>query len=115
DGVQERYFEQKFNLYTDLPQALELLRFGLSTLGVVKFAGVVLAGLALTGLLGYAVYRALEQAERYLADLRHAAGVAVVSGLVFVVNAEIERDPNVQELYSHGFGTSAFKRLRYEA
>jgi hypothetical protein len=115
DGIQKHYFQQKFHLYTDLPQALELLRFGLSTLGAVKLAGVVLAGLASTGLLAYGAYHALRQAERYLADPRRAAGVFVMSGVVLVVNGEIERAPKFRELYSYGFGKSAFERLSYEA
>jgi hypothetical protein len=115
DGIQEHYFEQPFNLYTDLPQTLELLRFGLSTLGFFKFAGVMLGVLALIAATSYALYRALQHVELYLANLRHVAGVAAVSAFVFVAGAQVDHDPNVQELYSYGFGTSAFKRLRYEA
>jgi hypothetical protein len=115
DGIQDHYFAQPFNLYTDLPLTLELFRFGLSTLGVFKFAAVALGSLALIAATSYALYRALDHAERYLSNWRHAAGVACVSAFVFVAGAGVDHDPDVQTLYTYGFGTSAFKRLRYEA
>ncbi len=34
---------------------------------------------------------------------------------MFVAGAGVEHDPNVRALYTYGFGTSAYKRLRYEA
>jgi hypothetical protein len=115
DGIQEHYFAQPFNLYTDLPLALELVRFGLSTLGLFKLTAVLIGGLALVGATSYALYRAFEHAERYLSDLRQAAGVGALSALVFVAGAGVEHDPDVGALYTYGFGTSAYKRLRYEA
>ncbi len=115
DGIQEHYFEQPFNLYTDLPMTLELMRFGLSTLGGFRFAGVLLGVLALLAGTSYAVYRALQHMERYLSEPRHVAGVAALGAVVFVAGAQVEHEPHAQKLFDHGFGTSAFKRLRYEA
>src|SRR5262245_13293952 len=51
DGIQERYFDQRFSLYTDLPLVVDLVRFSHSSLGGLAFYSLSVASiLTLTAL-----------------------------------------------------------------
>lgn len=114
DGVQTRYFAQRFNLWSDLRLLPELVRFSYSSLPWWQLCGLAVAvPLVLFGL-AFACYRALEHAERYLAEPRHLAGVGAV-GAVFLLLSLVPHDPHHRELYLGGFGSSSIPRLRYEA
>jgi hypothetical protein len=113
DGLQTRYFGQRFNLWSDLRLLPELARFAYSSLAWWKLCGLALIiPLSLWGL-GVVCYRAFAHAERYLADSRHLAGVAAV-GALFLGLSLVPHDPHHRELYLGGFGASSIPRLRYE-
>lgn len=114
DGVQTRYFAQRFNLWADLQLLPELVRFAYSSLPWWKLCALfVLVPLSLWAL-GFACYRALAHSERYLGDARHVAGVAGIAAL-FLALSLAPRDPHYRELYLGGFAASAVPRLQFEA
>ncbi len=115
DGVQEQYYSQPFNLYTDLPLVPELVRFAYSTLGWWQLAlGVplLLMGLALVAL---ALYRALAYAETYLSRDRHIATMSILGAASFLLTMIGGHEPQHDRLYWSGFATSIVPRLRHEA
>jgi hypothetical protein len=113
DGVQARYFAQRFNLYSDLPLIPEGIRFAHSTLPGWKFWLLLLLVFGGLGGLGVASYQALGYVERRLADRRHVFELGVVTA-VFLALSLLPHDPRYRDLYLGGFGASAIPRLRYE-
>lgn len=113
DGVQLRYFAQRFNLYSDLALIPEGVRFSYSTMPGRKFWSLAL--LVGGGLVGLAVacYRALTYVERYFERRRHVFGFVGVTA-VFLGLSFVRHDPRYGDLYLGGFGASAIPRLRYE-
>jgi hypothetical protein len=114
DGVQTRFFAQRFNLWSDLRLLPEAVRLGYSSLPWWQLCGLVIFVPLLLWGIGFACYRALEHAEHYLAEPRRLAGVAGVAA-VFLVLSLVPHDPRYRELYLGGFGSSAIPRVRYEA
>jgi hypothetical protein len=114
DGVQMRYFAQRFNLWSDLRLVPEAVRFSYASLPWWKSCGLFICVPLLLWTLGLACYRALEHMERYLAEPRHLLGVVGVAA-VFLGLSLVPRDPRYRELYLGGFAASAIPRLRYEA
>lgn len=113
DGVQTRYFSQRFNVYSDLPLIAEGVRFAHSTMAAWKFWMLLLLIGGGVYVLGVASYRALGFVERYFADRRHVWEFAGVTA-VFLALSFVHHDPRYRQLYLGGFGASAFPRLRYE-
>ena len=114
DGFQTRYFAERFNLWSDLQLAPELVRFAYSSLSFWLLALLLVAlPVLLTGLF-LVCYRALEECERYLADTRHLRGVGAIIALFFALGL-VPHDPHYKQLYFGGFGASSIPRLRHEA
>ncbi len=115
DGVQERYFYQHFNLYSDLPLVPELVRFAHSTLPLWQFALVVLGSLLGLGLFVLALYGALAHAERYLEKRRHVSITVGILGFLYVLSSVVGHPPQHDPLFYGAFGQSAYPRVAYEA
>ena len=113
DGVQARYFAQRFNVYSDLPLIPEGIRFAHSTLAWWKFWTLLLLVVGGLYVLGVASYRALVFMERHFVDQRHVWEFGAVTAL-FLALSLVRHDPHYRELYIGGFGASAVPRLRYE-
>lgn len=113
DGVQEQYFAQPFNLYTDLSLIPELARFAYSTLPWWKFAPLALLVLVGLAALCWGIDRALLQAERYLTGTGHIGYFLAVSAASFIA-VLAARNPRHEKLYWGGFGSSIAPRLRHE-
>jgi Sulfatase len=113
DGVQTRYFGDRFNLYSDLPLIPEGVRFAHSTLAAWKFWALLLLVVGGLYALGVVSYRALVFVERYFTVRRHVGEFVAVTA-VFLALSFVHHDPSYRELYLGGFGASAFPRLRYE-
>jgi len=114
DGLQQRYYNQRFNFYTDLPLVPELVRF---TYASQKWWQFSLLAVAVVGLLlGFfiACYRALGYAERYLRDSRNTLFFGAATSVAFVATLLIGHRPEYDALYRTGFAASAMPRLRYE-
>jgi len=115
DGVQERYFAQKFNLYTDLPLVPELVRFLRSSLPIWGFVLIVLAVLAGLVALCLSSYYALVYSEQYLQRKRHVYTAAVVAGGLFVGAWGLGHHPRHDALFSlNGLGASVLPRVEQE-
>ncbi len=114
DGIQDRYYAQKFTLY-DLLLLPEGVRFAHSTLPAWKFWSFLLGALVLLVLLPVLAYLALRVAETYLADTRHVPLVAVLAFAAFLVGLVQPREVRHPKLFSGGFGVSAGPRIRREA
>ncbi|HEY3665857.1 MAG TPA: hypothetical protein VGL19_07655, partial [Polyangiaceae bacterium] len=115
DGVQEAYYAQAFNIYTDLPMLPELVRFAVSTHPAWQIAiiGLVIFGGA--ALLAFALYRALSRAESYLADTKHLLPVAGVAAAFSLGSLVVGHAPSKDHFFMGGFAASAFPRLKREA
>ena len=114
DGVQEKYFSQSFNLYTDLPLVGELVRFAHSTLPGWRFAaGAAAAVVALVGIV-VACYAALGYAERYLSHGPNALVFAAIAGLSFVAVSPVGQDPEYADHWFGGLAVSAVPRIKHE-
>jgi hypothetical protein len=114
DGVQDRYYAQKFTLY-DLLLLPEGVRFAHSTLPAWEFWLFLLGALALLVLLPVLAYAALRVAETYLADVRRVPLVGVLAFAAFVVGLVQPREVRHPKLFQGGFGASAGPRIRREA
>lgn len=113
DGIQARYFSQRFNVYSDLPLIAEGIRFAHSTLAAWKFWLLLILIVGGLCVLVVASYRALVFVERHFTDRRHVWEFGAVTAL-FLALSLVRHDPHYRELYLGGFGASAFPRLRYE-
>jgi hypothetical protein len=113
DGVQARYFAQRFNVYSDLPLVTEGVRFAHSTFPAWKFWALLLLVGGGFCLLAVASYRALGFLERRFESRRHVVEYAAVTA-VFLTLSFVHHNPRYRDLYLGGFGASVFPRLRYE-
>ncbi|HEX3852629.1 MAG TPA: hypothetical protein VHW01_16790, partial [Polyangiaceae bacterium] len=114
DGLQGRYYNQPFNLYTDLPLVPELIRFAHSTLKWWQFTPVAVTVLALLLGFWFAFYRALRFAEHYLREPKNVQFFAALAGAAFLFTWLNGHPPRDDELYRGGFAVSAIPRLRHE-
>ena len=114
DGIQQRFYAQPFNLYTDLKLVPELGRFAYSTLKWWQFGSLVLASSALLVGFFWGSNAALRYAEKYLRDAKHSYvfGSLAVSG--FVLTLLVGHAPQNAALYRSGFAASAVPRLGHE-
>jgi hypothetical protein len=113
DGVQDRYFAQRFSLY-DLAMFPEGVRFAHSVLPWWKFYAALVAALALLLLLPVLVFRALRTVEAYFDDVKRAPLVGVLALVLFGVGLVQPRKPHHKPLFFGGFGISTFPRVRRE-
>jgi hypothetical protein len=115
DGVQDKYFAQNFNLYTDLRMLPQLTDFVRSSLPRWKFALVAL--LAVGGLIAVLVlcHLALGHVERYLSKRQNILVLAAVSGLSFVALSPLSQDPGWSDHYFGGLAASVVPRIMHEA
>jgi hypothetical protein len=114
DGIQDRYFAQRFSLY-DLAMFPEGVRFAHSALPWWKFYAALAGALALVALLPVVAYLALRAAEAYFADWKRAPLVGALSLVAFGVGLAQPRKPHHKPLFAGGFGTSVAPRLLREA
>jgi hypothetical protein len=114
DGIQDRYYAQKFTLY-DLASLPEGVRFAHSALSAWKFWPLLVAALVLLVLLPVLAYLALRVAATYLAETRRVPLVAVLAFVAFLVGLGQPRKAHHPKLFQGGFGTSAGPRIRREA
>ena len=114
DGIQERYFAQRFSLY-DLAMLPEGVRFAHSVLPWWKFYPALAVVCALLVLLPVLVFRALRTAEAYFDDVKRAPFVGVLALVAFGIGLVQPRKAHHQPLFYGGFGISTFPRVRREA
>jgi len=114
DGLQLRYYNQRFSLYSDLALVPELVRFALSTLPWWQFGLVAMAVVALLAGFFIGCFRALGYAERYLHRPRSVRVFGVILAGTLLLPWLIEQTPEDQELYRYGFAPSPTLRLRSE-
>ena len=114
DGIQERYFDQRFNLYTDLPLAADLARYSHSSLGAVAFYSVCAAAIAVLAALCVVNYRGLAFAARFLSEPRGFAVLGVLTLVSFACGLLLRSDPANRSLLFGGFAASVLPRLRHE-
>ncbi|HEY3493881.1 MAG TPA: hypothetical protein VGK73_04315, partial [Polyangiaceae bacterium] len=108
DGIQQRYFEQQFTLYTDLPLVPEAVRFVWSTRSFWQFSLGLIGALAGLAALGYGSYKALRLADQYLRETEHLYIGGALIGLAYLANTARPPARGYEELYSGGFAASAF-------
>jgi hypothetical protein len=114
DGIQGRYFAQRFNVYTDLQLIPDGFRFIHSTRPIWQIVGGSILALAALAGLGYLTYRALEFAQRYLSQRRNAMIAAGFVGVAYFVTSNTSHNRKFEPYFSGGFATSAFPRLKEE-
>jgi hypothetical protein len=115
DGIQRRYYFQAFNLYGDLPQAPNLVRFAHSTFTPLKFWLVLFGVITIIVALVSATWFALVYAERYLSNMRNVSKAGIGTAIAFLVCSTFSHDPYYWDFYSGGFAASAIPRLKHEA
>jgi Sulfatase len=114
DGLQLRYYNQPFSLYTDLALVPELVRFAFATLRWWQFGLLAIGVVALLAGFFIGCYRALGYAERYLHGARNGLVFGALAGAAFVVTWLTGHAPQYAELYRGGFAASAVPRVRHE-
>jgi hypothetical protein len=114
DGLQQRYYSQPFNLYTDLRLVPELVRFAYATLKWWQFGFGALGALALLGGFCVGCYHALGYAERYLHEAKHSYTFGALTALAFFFTLLRGHLPEYNLLYRSGFAASAMPRLGHE-
>jgi len=114
DGIQERYFDQRFNLYTDLPLAADLARYSHSSLGDAAFYSLSVALIAALSALCVATYKALAFSARFLAEPRGFAVLGALAALSFLCGLPLRKDPANRTFLFGGFAASALPRLKRE-
>ncbi len=115
DGLQDRYYGQRFNTYTDLPLVPELVRFTYASLKWWQFGLVSLGVIGLLFGFFIACYRALGYAERYLHDPSNTPFFGLTASGAFLLTWVIGHAPEYNSLFRLGFAASAMPRLKYEA
>ena len=114
DGIKGRYFEQRFNAYSDLGLIPDGFRFLHSTRPIWEIVlGTTLALALLVGL-GFACYRALREVDAYLRDRRQALVACVLLAVSYVWVAATDHGVKFDPFYSDGFAASAMSRLEEE-
>ncbi|HEX6277282.1 MAG TPA: sulfatase-like hydrolase/transferase, partial [Polyangiaceae bacterium] len=114
DGIQDRYFAQRFSLY-DLAMFPEGVRFAHSALPWWKFYAALLAAVTLLALLPLFAYHTLRTAEAYFVDWKRAPLVGVLALVAFGVGLAQPRKSHHKPLFAGGFGNSIAPRLQREA
>jgi hypothetical protein len=114
DGIQQRYFEQQFTAYTDLPLLPEAVRFVWSTRSFWQFSLGLIAAIAGLIALGYGAYKGLRAAERYLHETDQLVIGAALFGVTYLAVSASPPAPGYEEYYSGGLATSAFPRIQRE-
>jgi hypothetical protein len=114
DGIQDRYFAQRFSFY-DLAMFPEGVRFAHSALPWWKFYAALFGAVALLALLPVVAYHALRAAEAYFADWKRGPLAAVLALAAFGVGLVQPRKAHHKPLFSGGFGNSIGPRLQREA
>jgi hypothetical protein len=115
DGVQEHYFSEQFNLYSDLALVPELFRFVHSALPFGLFLLAMLGALLALAGASFGSYYGLLHLERYLRKRRQvyiAAGSLVA---LYVVSATTGHDHLYDEYFDGALAASVVPRLQHEA
>jgi hypothetical protein len=115
DGIQGRYFAQRFNVYTDLQLVPDGFRFLHSTRPIWQIVGGTILLLVLLAGLVYLTYRALVLAQTYLQQRRHAIIAAALVGLTYFATSQTSHNRKFDAFFSGGFAASALPRLQEEA
>jgi hypothetical protein len=113
DGIQDRYYAQRFTLY-DLALLPEGIRFAHSALPAWKFYPLLLVVGAALLILPLAASRALRLAEAYLFDWKRAPLVGALAVFAFGIGLVLPREVRHQKLFTGGYGTSIGPRMRRE-
>ena len=114
DGILERYFDQSFSLYTDLPLAADLARYSHSSLGGPAFYSLALAAIVALSALGVVTYRALAFSARFLTTPRGFVVLGVLAAVSFIGGLSLRSDPANRTLLFGGFAASVLPRLKRE-
>jgi len=114
DGLEDRYYAQKFTLY-ELWLAPEGVRFAHSVLAWWKFWPLALGLFALLVLLPVGAYYALRTAATYLSELKRLPLIGVIFLFAFGIGLAAPRETRHPKLFMGGFGVSAGPRIRREA
>jgi hypothetical protein len=114
DGVQDRYYAQKFTLY-DLLLLPEGVRFAHSALPFWKFCAILAGCSAVLLLLPIVAYHALKNAAGYLADTKRVPLVGALALVAFGIGLAVPRKAHHSRLLTGGFGVSMGPRIRREA
>ncbi|HSU38220.1 MAG TPA: sulfatase-like hydrolase/transferase, partial [Polyangiaceae bacterium] len=109
-----RYFEQRFNVYTDLGSIADGFRFLHSTRPIWEIVLGTVVALALLVGLAFACYRALREVEVYLRDRRQVLVASGLLAITYVCVAASEHNLKFESLYSSGFAASAMSRMEEE-
>lgn len=115
DGVQEHYFSERFNLYSDLALVPELFRFVYSALPIWAFVPSMLGALLALALMGFGGYYGIKHLERFFKRRRHlyiAAGT--VAGL-YATSSALGHRPEYDEYFDGALAASIVPRLKHEA
>jgi hypothetical protein len=114
DGISERYFDQRFSLYTDLPLAADLARYSHSSLGSAAFYSLSVAVIAVLSVLCAVTYRALAFSARFLTKPRGFVILGGLAAISFVCGLALRSDPANRNFLFGGFAASVLPRLKRE-
>ena len=115
DGIQQHYFSEQLNLYSDLVLFPELIRFVHSALPLGLFILSMLGAVISLVAVALGLYFGLSQMERYLRKRRQTyIAAAVVAGLGGL-SALVGHKPSYNEYFSGPFAASIVPRLKHEA
>jgi len=115
DGIQQHYFSERFNLYSDIALVPELFRFVHSALPFALFVVSMLGAVAALLAVGFGSYYGLKHLERYLRKRRHvyiAAGSVVA---LYAASAITGHDHRYDDYFDGALAASVVPRLRHEA
>ncbi len=115
DGIQGRYFAQRFNVYTDLPLIPEGFRFLHSARPIWQIVAGTIVVLAVLAGLAYLTYRALHFAQLYLRQRRHALITAGLIGVTYFATSRTTHSRKFDPYFAGGFAASAIPRMQEEA
>jgi len=115
DGIAGHFFSRAFNLYTDLPQVSELVRYLHSTTGPWRFVGAVAAAIGAIVVSVVAVDRALAYLATQLNRPRHVLAFAMVALPLLVASPFLDHDTRYVQRYQGAFGSSFLPRIALEA
>jgi phosphatidylglycerophosphate synthase len=114
DGVTGLYFGQAFNLYINVPNIPELIRFTHSTVAPAKFYAGALGVLVVIALFAFATDRAVKYAAAFF-RVRWRVILFAVLALPFVLASHyFDQDPRYNQRYAGAFGASALPRISRE-
>jgi hypothetical protein len=114
DGIQEHYFSEQFNLYSDLPLVPELFRFVYSALPFWAFVLAMLGALLGLAAISLGSYFALTHAERFLRRRRNVYIAGGTLAGLYAISSVVGHSHQYDEYFDGALAKSIVPRVTHE-